>query len=457
MSRVPERAAFPSVDELQAELRELAATHPDLIRTRRIGTSRLGEPLYAVTVGDGPADAVVIAGPHPNEPVGNVTALTLIELLCEDAALRAELGLRWHIVACADPDGARLNEGWYGKPGDRRAYAEHFYRPDLADQVEWTFPLTAGDYRFDRPLPETRALMRLMDEVRPSLVCSLHNGEYQGAFFYLDRPDATLARRLAGLPGLEGLPLHHGEPELPGAEPIVPAVYLTPPGARVGPAFGAGGSSADYAAAFGALHLATEVPTWADDRVADQSPTGRGYRRILAEGAAARRELIDVIEAAMRAVAGDLSVSSPFRRSTENTLETFRRLGELEEAALDEVVLDEAVPEGVALDEAALEGPGLDRPATTAEEFGNRQLLHLMRLRLLGTFLRMLDAEIAAGNLTPAIREQRHLLAERFETWYGQAEADPPGLPIEVRRLVAVQLGAILAAALHLAEPAAGR
>ncbi|QKG19043.1 hypothetical protein [Actinomadura verrucosospora] len=79
-------------------------------------------------------------------------------------------------------------------------------------------------------------------------------------------------------------------------------------------------------------------------------------------------------------------------------------------------------------------------------------MLRLMRLRLIGTFLRMLDAEIAAGNPTPAIREQRHLLAERFQTWYDQAEADSPGLPIELRKLAAVQLGAVLTAALHLAE-----
>lgn len=428
MRHVPGCAAFPTVDALHDELDELTAAHPDLVRSRRIGASRLGDPLHAVTVGDGPADAVVIAGPHPNEPVGALTALALVKLLCRDQRLRTELGFRWHIVACADPDGARLNEGWYGRPGDRRAYAEHFYRPGLADQVEWTFPLATADYSFDRPLPETAALMRLMDEVRPSLVCSLHNGEYQGAFFYLNRHDATLAERLAALPGLQGIGLHHGEPELPGAEPIVPAVYLTPPGSQVGRAFGAGGSSADYAAAFGALHLVTEVPTWSDERVADQSASGRPYREILAGGAAARRELIDTMRSGMRAVAGDLSVRSPFRLSTESTLETFRKLGELEETV-----------------------PDPDRMATVAEEFGNRQMLHLMRLRLLGTFLRALDAEIAAGNQTPAIREQRRLLAERFETWYGQAEADPPGPPIELRKLVAVQLGAVLTAAAHTA------
>ncbi|SDK37434.1 M14 family zinc carboxypeptidase [Nonomuraea jiangxiensis] len=426
MNRVPHQAAFPSVDTLQAELERLVAAHPGLVRSRRIGASRLGEPLYALTIGDGPRDAVIIADPHPNEPVGTLTSLALVRLLCEDWRLRAELGYRWHVVACADPDGARLNEGWYDRPGDRRAYAEHFYRPAPAEQVEWTFPLTAGDYRFDRTLPETAALMRLMDDVRPALVCSLHNGEYQGAFFYLNRRDARLAERLAALPGLEGLPLHHGEPELPRAEPIGSAVYLTPPGSQVGPAFGAGGSSADHAARFGALHLITEVPFWADERVADRRPIGRTHGQVLAEGAAARRDVIDTLAAGMRSVAGDLRVPSPFRRSAESTLETFRTLGELEEAL-----------------------PDRDRPVTVAEEFGNRQATHLMRLRLTGTFLRMLDAELAAGNHTPAVREQRRLLGERFETWYGQAAADSPGPPIEPRKLVAVQLGAILTAAEH--------
>lgn len=433
MSRVPGYAMFPSVDVMHAELDAVAAAHPGLVRLRRVGTSRLGEPLRVLTVGDGPADAVVIGGPHPNEPVGALTVSALIELLCRDAALRAELGHRWHFIPCADPDGARLNEGWYGRPGDRRAYVEHFYRPDLADQVEWTFPLIGEDYHFDRTLPETAALMRLMDEVEPSLVCSLHNGEYQGAFFYLNRDDVPLAERLAELPGLQGLPLHHGEPELPGSGPIAPAVYTTPNGAQVGATFGAGGSSADYAARFGALHLVTEVPYWADARVSDRTGTGRTYQEIATAGATARRELIETLQAALGAVSGDLTVRSPFRHSTEATLETFRRLAEQAQAPA-----------------------GLDRSATVAEEFDSRQAVHLLRLRLLGVFLRMLDAEIAAGNPTPAIREQHRLLTERFDRWFGEAEAESPGPSIEIRKLVAVQLGAVLLAASRAAgEPAA--
>jgi hypothetical protein len=424
MRRVPDIARFPSVDALHAELVALATAYPDLVRVRRIGTSRLGEPLRVLTIGDGPADAVIIGGPHPNEPVGGLTVGVLARLLCRDAALRAELGFRWHLVPCVDPDGARLNEGWFDRPGNRRAYSEHFYRPDPAEQVEWTFPLSGEDYWFDRTLPETAALMRLMDEVEPSLVCSLHNGEHHGVFFYLNRDDPELACRLGELPGLAGLPMHHGEPELPGSRMIAPAVYATQDGARIGAMLGAGAGSADYAARFGALHIVPEVPLWADQRVADRSATGTGYRQLVARGVAARREALDMLDSALATVADALTVRTPFERSVRASLRTFRKVTEHREVL-----------------------SGEDRPATVAEEFDHRQALHLLRLRLLGTFLRMLDAEIAAGSPTPAVRTQRRLLGETFDRWVGEAEADTPGPATAIRRPVAVQLGAILLAA----------
>ncbi|MCW2878421.1 MAG: hypothetical protein JWQ95_2521 [Sphaerisporangium sp.] len=426
MRRVPDFDRFPSVDEMHADLDELAALYPDLVRLRRIGTSRLGEPLRVLTLGAGPRDAVIIGGPHPNEPIGSLTVSQLVRRLCEDDGLREELGYRWHLIPCVDPDGARLNEGWYADPGDRRHYARHFYRPAWSDQVEWTFPLTGDDYFFDRSLPETEALMRLMDEVRPAFVYSLHNGEYSGAFFYVNRRDPVLAARLAELPGWEGIPLHHGEPELPGSMMIAPAVYLTPGGTHQAKTFGFGGGSADYAARFGALHLITELPYWADQRVSDATPTATPYAEVLKAGLAAQRELIDVLRTAVAAVRRDLTVQSPFHRSTEDMLDTYRRFADGWEDLSD-----------------------VDRPATVAERFGNRQTLHMRRLRLAGTFCRMLDAEAAAGNLTPAIREQRVLLRQVFDGWCDEADADSGGHPIALRGLVAVQLAAALVAAEH--------
>ncbi|MER5423895.1 M14 family zinc carboxypeptidase [Streptosporangium roseum] len=424
MSRVPDYTAFPTVDQMHAELDELAATHPDLVRLRRIGTSRLGEPLRVATIGSGPHDAVILGGPHPNEPIGSLTVSSLLRQLVEDTSLREDFGYRWHLIPCVDPDGARLNEGWYVRPGDRRAYAEHFYRPAEADQVEWTFPLTGEDYFFDRTLPETEALMRLMDEVKPAFVYSLHNGELQGAFYYLNRDEPALAARLAAIATAQGLPLHMGPPEVPSAVPIGPAAYRTPRGAELGAIYGIGGGSVDYADRFDALHLVTELPYWADPRVADETPTDQGYGEAIQAGLAAQRALIAELARSVSAVRADLTVRSPFRLALQDFLDTH----------------DGFISEWESF-------PGTDRPATVAEVVGNRQLVHSMRLRYGGTYLRMLDAELGAGNRTPAIRAERARFGARFDDWFTEAEADATATPIPIRTLVAVQLGAALLAA----------
>ncbi|OUC87833.1 M14 family zinc carboxypeptidase [Streptosporangium minutum] len=424
MSRVPDYTAFPTVDQMHAELDELAAAHPDLVKLRRIGTSRLGEPLRVATIGSGPHDAVIIGGPHPNEPIGSLTVSSLLRQLVEDASLREDFGYRWHLIPCVDPDGARLNEGWYVRPGDRRAYVEHFYRPAEADQVEWTFPLTGEDYFFDRTLPETEALMRLMDEVKPAFVYSLHNGELQGAFYYLSKDEPALAARLAAIATAQGLPLHMGPPEVPSAVSIGPAAYRTPRGSELAATYGTGGGSVDYADRFDALHLVTELPYWADPRVADETPTDQEYGEVIKAGLDAQRALIAELAQSMSAVRADLTVRSPFRLALQDFLDTH----------------DEFISEWESF-------PGTDRPATVAEVVGSRQLMHLMRLRYGGTYLRMLDAELGAGNQTPAIRAERARLGARFDDWFTEAEADATATPIPIRTLVAVQLGAALLAA----------
>ncbi len=50
---------------------------------------------------------------------------------CEDAELRDGYDYTWHLIGCVDPDGTRLNEGWFAGPFTPRNYARHFYRPIL--------------------------------------------------------------------------------------------------------------------------------------------------------------------------------------------------------------------------------------------------------------------------------------------------------------------------------------
>src|SRR5262245_11417764 len=205
MEAVPPMERFLTVDELNAGIDALATEFPSIASVRRIGSSRLGEPLRMLTIGGGPRNALVFAFPHPNEPIGGMTVQHLGRLLCEDAALRDELDFSWHFIPCIDPDGTRLNEGWFAGPFTRRHYARHFFRPAPDQQVEWTFPLAYKRAYFDRTLRETEALMRIIDELRPELMYSLHNAEHGGVYYYVSRDAPELYPTLQALPAWEGL------------------------------------------------------------------------------------------------------------------------------------------------------------------------------------------------------------------------------------------------------------
>jgi len=81
-----------------------------------------------------------------------------------------------------DPDGARPNEVWFAGTMTPKHYARNFYRPAGHEQVEWTFPNSYKTNYFDRTLPGTKALMRVMDDLKPALVVSLHNAGFGGVY-----------------------------------------------------------------------------------------------------------------------------------------------------------------------------------------------------------------------------------------------------------------------------------
>ncbi|MEV0677736.1 M14 family zinc carboxypeptidase [Actinosynnema sp. NPDC050436] len=431
---LPALDRFPLVDELSAELDDLAARYPDLVTVRRIGTSRLGDPIRMASIGSGDRDALVFGGPHPNEPVGFASVRELGRLLCADDGLRTALGFRWHLIPCVDPDGARLNESWYGRPGDREAYARGFYRPAGDEQVEWTFAHRAEPGYFDRVLPETTALAHAIDTVRPVLQSSLHNGEYGGVFHYLrgDHPD--LPARLAEVAGWVGLAPHNAVWEMPESGVLAPGVLRMPTAQElVVPdepvTFGA--SSADYASRYGTTTVVSEVPYWEDARAADTSPCGSAFGEVVRTHLALMREVGEVVGEVYRAALPDLALDTPFRRSTADAVEQVR-----------------AMCDGWS---RALEDPATARrPATVAEECSFEVLPHVVRLRLAGTLLRVFRAEIGVGNTRAGVREGAEVVERLFTTWLAEADKAMPGEPIELRRLVATQIGAALTAAATL-------
>lgn len=440
LETVPEIAVFSTADELAAELTRLHDRHPGVTTLRRIGTSRLGDPLLCLTIGSAAEDALVFGLPHPNEPIGGLTALHLARRLCEDDALRERLGHRWHVVSCIDPDGLRLNHGWLKGPFTREHYARNFYRPAGDEQIEWTFPLDYKTAYFDAVLPETAALMRVIDQVRPALMCSLHNTEVGGAYYYLSRPEPELHGVLQEIPERLGLSLDRGEPESPSMEQFADGIFRMPDietlydyhVAHDDPMpekFG-GNSSHSYARPYGTLTLLSELPHWDDARVSDASPSTTSYADLLREQAAGFRDLVTWMEDILAATGEALTPTSAFVRASRYYA---RAMG--------------PAPDGI---EKRAAEPASQRPATVAEVASLSDSVHMFRLRYAGMLLRALDAELGIGNATPAIRSAQARLAAQYDAWIAEAEEGASMVQIPIRSLVASQYAALVATADHL-------
>jgi hypothetical protein len=437
---VPDFSAFPLVDELVDQLEALAGGHPDVASLVRVGTSRLGEPIPALRVEGGPREALVFGGVHPNEPIGGLTALHLARTLCAGRELRHRLGYSWTVVPCIDPDGMRLNEGWFKGPFLRSHYGRHFYRPAGEEQVEWTFPFQYKKAYFDAVMPETLALMRQIDERRPAFMCSLHNGELGGVYYYLSKAVPGIYQDLQAIPALFGLPLDLGEPEVPYVEHLADAVYGmirsedaydfaeasgTDPLANRG-----GASSASYAARHGTVTLVSELPYWVDLRASRTEQVGHTYSSLLKVRAAKLGHMVDVLEEARAGVEHELVTASPFWRATRAFITSIGRLPQQ-----DEYRAAQAESE---------------RPATMAEEHALGDIVHCFRLRYGGILLRALEGELAVGNGTPAIRREHRKLSGVYAEWATEGDRATPMPPAPIRALVAIQFGAILVAAAGL-------
>lgn len=455
MDTVPPYDRYATVDELDERLARLAEKHPDVASLRDFGTSRLGETLHCLSIGDAAApdaapdeapNAVVFALPHPNEPIGGLTALHLAQRLCDDSALRERTGLRWHIIACIDPDGTRLNEGWLHGPYTPSHYGRNFYRPAGDEQIEWTFPISYRGVSFDRVLPETRALMGLIDEVRPVFMCSLHNSESGGAYYYVSRGTQDLFDTLKAIPGHVGVPLDTGEPESPDLARFDTAVYRSlsartiidaalADGRDAASLGNSGGSSADYADRHGTFTLLSEVPYWTSPSADDDSPADVSYAEVLRSTAAGHGELGELLTGILRDVGDGFRTESPFLRATR--------------------FFAPALVGGAQRTAKRAEAPESDRPATVAERDSCRHEVLSFRLRYAGMMLRALDAEIGAGHGTPTIRARHAYLSRRYEAWCELADAELAAEPIEIARLVGIQYAAILASAANAMSTAA--
>lgn len=433
---VPQLTSIPTVDELNAALERLRSEHPALISRERIGTSRLGEPIWLYRVGTGRRSALIVGGVHPNEPIGSLTILHLVTELAGDAGFRDGCDTAWHIVPCADPDGMRLNEGWFADPSDRVLYTREFFRPAPDEQVEWTFPFAYKNAYFDAMMPETVALARAIDLAAPDLYVPLHNSEGGGAYFYLSRPEPQLYPLLHEVTASCGVPLHVGEPEGAHFTVLADAIYemgtlqdaydwSEEAGLDPYPPGSAGDASTSYTRQYGTLSLIAELPQFSDPAADDTSLTDTVHRDAL-------------------------------RRCGERLIETGGILTGLIERVDPHVRMDTPLLRAARVFSPMASGAGRadlaraetedERLATVAQLTSLDGVVDLHRLRWGGMLRRALAAEVAAGVASPEVRRAAAEIDELFEGWLAEARAGGDTPPLPLARVVGVQYGAILAA-----------
>lgn len=338
VDEVPDYKAFYAIDELNASSERLARKHPSKVDVFYIGRSRKGEEIKALRIGKGRKTALLFGFPHPNEPIGSMTLEYLSWRLAEDKTLD-KLDFTWYIVKCIDPDGARLNEGWFKGPYTPLNYALNYYRPPGFQQIEWTFPIEYKTLVWDKPIPETRALMKIMEDVKPQFMYSLHNSGFGGVYFYVSSRCKPLYAKFHNLAEKEKLPLHLGEPETPYMKKLAKAIFKMPTSVeryeflkkhtKKDPAkiINYGTSSDDYARRVaGSFTLVCEMPYYYDPRIGDTSESDVTRREAVLHSLALAEERHNFVKekySEVKVIVRKRKEKKPFVDAIEDSLKRF--------------------------------------------------------------------------------------------------------------------------------------
>lgn len=334
-SRIPEYSCFLTVDELDQSTAQLAKDFPDRVEVCCVGHSRGGHPIQLIKIGHGSKNALVFACPHPNEPIGSLTVDFLTRELASNEELEKELDYTWYFIKCIDIDGIKMNEGWFKGPFGITNYMHHYYRPAFRDQVEWSFPVEYKKLKFNSPIPETKVLMKLIDELKPTFMYSLHNLGFGGAYWYTGMDMPEVYEKFYDITEKMGVPRKLGEAESPYCVELAPAVFRmlrakdsydwTEKFTDKDPAasHNYGTSSDDYANRNGeqTTTFVCELPYFYCADIADTSYTDRDRSEVILESCDIKEELDNQVRGIFDKVSALLHPDDNFfRRAVEEKL-----------------------------------------------------------------------------------------------------------------------------------------
>lgn len=210
-------AGWPSLSELESELKQIEAAHPNLCRLYNIGDSTLGNPLWFMKISDNvdmeedEPEFHYIASMHGDEPVGMELCLNLIHLLTDEygtdhrtTELVNEVEI-W-IMPLMNPDGYVSQNRYNAQDEDlNRSFPDQYHNP---------VNTVSG-----RPT-ETQHIMNWAFAHSPTLSANLHGGDLVVSYpydsnpnfysVYSASPDDALFIQLALSYASQNLPMKNG-------------------------------------------------------------------------------------------------------------------------------------------------------------------------------------------------------------------------------------------------------
>ncbi len=451
LDAIPDYQEFLTVDEMDASSKRLAEQYPDSVELFEMGRTRDDHPLYCLKIGSGSKNALLFGCPHPNEPIGAMMLEYLSRTLAEDDDLRSQLDYTWYIVKSWDADGTKLNEKWFKGPFTLYNYARNFFRPAGHQQVDWTFPIDHKNLHFHNPIPETQAMMDLIDRIQPTFIYSLHNAGFGGVYWYITDEIKSVYEAMGQAAARQGIPLSLGEPEAPYCITFAPAIYkmlgieqhydyLEQYGiAEPEKDIKCGTSSADYSyGRHGSFTLVTELPYFFDPRIADLSPGDITRREAMEKNLGFADEIDTFVCEILDHTKAYLNPDNPFKLA----LEAFTDVKNTHEATRKMIS----------------ENPDFAKTATNAEIFDNLLISKFYKLLMLGLLFRAHETELSALP-DSAEEEPRQTLAsaaeqakERLRELSAELEEKINYEVIPIKKLIAIQLESGLIVADYLQQ-----
>ncbi len=441
IKNVPDYKDFLTVEEMDASSKKLAEEYPDVVELFEMGRTRDNHPLYCLKIGNGTNNGLMFGCPHPNEPIGAMMLEYFTRELAENKELREKLDYTWYIVKSWDADGTKLNENWFKGPYTLYNYARNFFRPAGHQQVDWTFPIDYKDLHFHNTIPETKAMMNLIDEIKPKFIYSLHNAGFGGVYWYISRETPEIYDDMREAAKKQGIPLNLGEPEAPYCVAYSPAIYqdlgiqqnydyLEKYGVEnPGEVIKVGTCSADYGKEVcDAFTLLTELPYFYDKRINDLSPADITRKEAALKSLEFSEEADDFIRTTLNKTKKYMEDKNPFKLA----LEAFTDNNESNEATKEMINTN----------------PDFAKMATVAEKFDNLLISKFYKMLSYGLLVRANESELIKmkerneenPEKEKALEEGFNIALKRLEELSKKLEQEINYEVVPIKKLISIQL-----------------